>query len=250
MEADANRANVMADAFQREARLAAAEITRDPFQTSAESIVRAEYSLQYHRMAPASGCGMTPTVRALLLQLAFLRTYGGPPLAPVDYLARNGLLPEDADNMVGEQESVQGTIGRPRAETAFTSSVRTQSATSHSFGGPGSESGTSERSYATSLAQSEAGQSAKWKKTLVRTPLVVVVLVAAPWTSRIAKLMSLPFMCAQMRVFREFCNKYVDVARTELFEGQHPMVAIRASALQPPPPHSPSPAPTIRTLER
>jgi hypothetical protein len=41
-EADANRANVMADAFQREARLAAAEITQDPFQTSAESIVRAE----------------------------------------------------------------------------------------------------------------------------------------------------------------------------------------------------------------
>jgi hypothetical protein len=39
-EAEANREDAMADAFQREARAAAAEITKDPFQTSSETLVR------------------------------------------------------------------------------------------------------------------------------------------------------------------------------------------------------------------
>eukprot|EP01043_Picozoa_sp_COSAG02_P029634 COSAG02_NODE_1854_length_10652_cov_27.298209_5_plen_207_part_00 len=182
----------------------------------------------------------------LFLQLGFLRTYGGPPLAPADYLARNGLLPEDTDDIVGEQDAVQEAIGRSRADTALSlssppaSPLRMRSATSHSFGGHGSVSDTSERSYATSLAQSEAGQSAKWKKTLVRTLLVLVGLLRHH--TRTANRVALPLMCAQMRIFREFCNKYVDVARTELFEGQHPMVAVReSSALQPSLPPSPAP---------
>lgn len=117
-----------------------------------------------------------PLNARLLLQLAYLQKYGAPPLAPADYLARNGLLPEDAD-----EDSEQGAVQlfeagrRSRAETALspssppTTSLRTRSETLRGFGGPGSVSEASERSYATSLSQSEAGQSARRKKTLVRT---------------------------------------------------------------------------------
>ena len=110
------------------------------------------------------------------MQLTFLRTYGGPPLAPVDYLARNGLLPEEADSIEGEQDAVlhMRIVGRSHAETAtsLTSpvSLRTQSMTQHSGG---SVSDTSERSYATSLAHSEAGQSARRKKTMVRAAITM-----------------------------------------------------------------------------
>ena len=126
---------------------------------------------------------LTPVECVVLVQLKFLRTYGGPPIAPADFLARNGLLPEEdegaATELFGRSEehnAAQGaaTASRPRSGTSFSlgsppaSSPRTRSVTMHRFEGPGSESDVSERSYATALSQSEAGQSAKWKKTLVR----------------------------------------------------------------------------------
>ena len=188
-EAEANRANVMADAFQREARLAAAAITKDPFQTSAETVVRANIRNNWMLNGRVCTCSirvattrspmtwyhdMTPDLPRdrLLLQLAYLQKYGVPPLAPADYLARNGLLLA-ADEDSEQQGAVQlfGAGRGPRAETALSpsSSLTTPLRTLSGFSGPGSVSDASERSYATSLSQSEAGQSARRKKTLVRT---------------------------------------------------------------------------------
>ena len=189
-EAEANRANVMADAFQREARLAAAVITKDPFQTSAETVVRANIRNNWMLNGRVCTCSirvattrspmtwyhdMTPDLPRdrLLLQLAYLQKYGVPPLAPADYLARNGLLLA-ADEDSEQQGAVQlfGAGRGPRAETALSpsSSLTPFPRTLSGFsGGPGSVSDASERSYATSLSQSEAGQSARRKKTLVRT---------------------------------------------------------------------------------
>ena len=117
-------------------------------------------------------------------QLQFLRTFGVPPLAPTDFLQRNGLLEDHYDEEDDSQmaETTTGIGRRSRAETSAASgflggslspsssaaqSPRRRAMTTMATPGSPRSTASSERSYASSLAQSEAGQSAKWKKTLV-----------------------------------------------------------------------------------
>lgn len=94
----------------------------------------------------------------------------------------------------------------------------------------------SERSFSTSRATSEPGQAGKWKKTIVRQPPLLDSLTdlapcLSPASSRRQLLIyGLCVRVSQMRIFREFCAKYVDGPRTQIFEGANPLLGVAGVA--------------------